>query len=134
MNQNFLEHMQKNTDRFFTKLQTCPINELYLATPEYLTPYLHYVKEHKWLFLSAVKNASALQMDNSYSRMFQHVFTPILDRFHVPDEDRNYLITCSIHGIMAIISEWLKNGCSDSVEHMAKLIQQYVYGRREPEQ
>ena len=44
MNEQFLAHMEKDTDAFVTKLRDCPLDELYLITPEYLTPYLGYIE------------------------------------------------------------------------------------------
>ena len=47
MNEQFLAHMKKDTDAFVTKMRDCPQDELYLITPEYLTPYLGYIEQHK---------------------------------------------------------------------------------------
>ena len=49
MNEQFLAHMKKDTDAFVTKMRDCPMDELYLITPEYLTPYLGYIEQHKRL-------------------------------------------------------------------------------------
>ena len=131
MNEQFLTHMKKDTDAFVTKLWDCPLDELYLITPEYLTPYLDYIEQHKLLFRTATENAAVLGMDKSYERMFCHVFTPILDRYGIPQQDRPYLMAFYIQGLMAIISEWLKNDCTDSVEDVVNVIQRCVKRRRE---
>ena len=83
MNEQFLASMEKDSDAFSTKLRNCPRDELYLITPDYLTPYLSYIKNNKRLFRTATENAAVLGMDKSYDRMFRHVFTPILDRYGV---------------------------------------------------
>lgn len=49
MNEQFLAHMKKDTDAFVTKMRDCPMDELYLITPEYLAPYLGYIEQHKRL-------------------------------------------------------------------------------------
>ena len=54
------------------------------------------------------------------------MFTPILDRFHVPQADRAYLMAFYISGLMAIISEWLKDDCRDSIEHITSIIQHCI--------
>ena len=131
MNEQFLTHMKKDTDAFVTKLWDCPLDELYLITPEYLTPYLDYIEQHKLLFRTATENAAVLGMDKSYERMFRHVFTPILDRYGIPQQDRPYLMAFYIQGLMAIISEWLKNDCTDSVADVVNVIQRCVKRRRE---
>ena len=43
------------------------------------------------------------------------MFTPILDRYGVLQQDRPYIMAFYIRGLMAIISEWLKNDCADSI-------------------
>lgn len=50
--------------------------------------------------------------------MFRHVFALILERYDVPEPDREYIMAFYIHGLMAVITEWLKNDCADSIEHI----------------
>ena len=131
MNEQFLTYMKKNSQTFVTKLRDCPLEELYLITPEYLTPYLGYIEQHKRLFRTATENAAVLGMDKSYDRMFRHVFTPILDRYGIPQQDRRYIMAFYIQGLMAIISEWLRNDCADSIAYVVDMIQRCVKRRRE---
>ena len=131
MNEQFLTYMKKDSQTFVTKLRDCPLDELYLITPEYLTPYLGYIEQHKRLFRTATENAAVLGMDKSYDRMFRHVFTPILDRYGIPQQDRRYIMAFYIQGLMAIISEWLKNDCADSIAYVVDMIQRCVKRRRE---
>lgn len=49
MNGQFLKYMDHNSGDFVSKLKDCPMEELYLVTPEYLKPYLKYIKEHRRL-------------------------------------------------------------------------------------
>ena len=60
MNEQFLACMEKDSDAFSAKLRNCPRDELYLITPEYLTPYLSYIKSNKRLFRTATENAAVL--------------------------------------------------------------------------
>ena len=131
MNEQFLTYMKKDSQTFVTKLRDCPLDELYLITPEYLTPYLGYIEQHKRLFRTATENAAVLGMDKSYDRMFRHVFTPILDRYGIPQQDRRYIMAFYIQGLMAIISEWLRNDCADSIAYVVDMVQQCVKRRRE---
>ena len=126
MNRQFYDYMAKDTTAFTSKLKESPVEELYLITPQYLTPYLSYIREHKRLFCTAMQRANVLNLDDTYGRMFTHVFTPILERYNVPQEDRGYLMTFYISGLMAIISEWLKHDCSDSIEHIISVMQRCV--------
>lgn len=131
MNRQFLDYMARDAETFVTKLHTCPLRELYLVTPAYLTPYLNYIKEHRRLFRTATENAAVLGLDSAYERMCRHVLTPILERYGVPEQDRAYLMAFYIHGLMAIITEWLKGGCADPVEHVISVIEGCVMTRQE---
>ena len=93
--------------------------------------YKKLLAQHKRLFRTATENAAVLEMDKSYERMLRHVFTPILDRYGVPEWDRPYLMAFYIHGLMAIISEWLKNDCVDSIADIVNVIQRCVKRRKE---
>ena len=81
---------------------------------------------------TAAEKADVLGLSKSYDRMFRHIFTPILERYGVPEHDRTYLMVFYIHGLMAIVAEWLKADCADSVEDMAAMMQKCVmqYGKQ----
>lgn len=119
----FVASMPHDTIVFLEKLQDRPLEELYLITPEYLTPYLTYIKEHRRVFKATVEQASALRMIDAYRDLNRYVFVPILERFEVPPEDQNYVMQFHISGLMAIINEWIKGDCKDSIEHIVSVMQ-----------
>lgn len=125
MNRQFIAYMQKN-DTFVARCQNCPLEELYLVTPEYLKPYLSYIKEHQRMFRTVLNNAATLRLENSYADLLQYVLLPIMKRYEIPEQDRTYIIAFYIHGLMAIITEWLRNNCSDSIEQIIAVIQKCV--------
>lgn len=123
MNGQFLSYFSQAPDTFVSKLYTCPMEELHLVTPEYLTPYLRYIQEHKGLFRAAVKNPAVLRSNDAYERISRHVFTPILERYQIPAQDRKYLMAFYIQGLMAIIAEWLERDCGDPIEHIISVME-----------
>ena len=62
---------------------------------------------------------------------FCYVFTPILERYEVPEKDRTYIMAFYIRGLMAIITEWLKTDCKDSIEYIITVIQKCVMRHQE---
>lgn len=130
MNEQFLEQMNLCKEFSVSKIRECALEELYLVTPEYLTPYLEYVSRNKRLFRTALKNSGSLGLDRTYNRMMHYVFTPILERFQIAEEKREYILTFYIHGLMAIISEWLKNDCTDSISQISEVMEQCVLHSR----
>jgi len=131
MDKQFRSYFKQSFGPFSARLRTCPPEELCLITPEYLGPYLRYVREHRHLFQAAAKNPAAMRLDDAYERMFLHVFTPILERYRVPEQDRKYLMAFYIRGLIAIIEEWLKQDCGDSIAHIASLMEQCIAKHRE---
>lgn len=124
MNEQFNAYMKQDAEAFMTKIKECPIDELYFITPEYLIPYLKYVREQKHLFFTAIKNTKALRLEESYDKLFRFVFEPILERHQVPVENRSYIMTFYIQGLMAVIIQWLKNDCKDTIEQIIKVMQE----------
>jgi len=122
----FITYMPHDAVEFLKKLQDRPLEELYLITPEYLTPYLSYIKERRRVFKTTVEQASALRMTDAYQKLICHVFIPIMNRFGVLTEDQKYVMQFHISGLMAIINEWLKNDCKDSIEHIISVMQRCI--------
>ncbi|MDO4854166.1 MAG: TetR-like C-terminal domain-containing protein [Coriobacteriia bacterium] len=126
INEQFLAHMKKDAAAFIERLRTCPREELYLVTPEYLVPYLGFIEQNQRLFLTVLDNAATLRLDQSYEAMFANVISPILDRYGVTEKDRPYLMAFYLQGLMTIVSVWLKGGCAEPVDYVVKMIQRCV--------
>ena len=122
----FVAFMPYDTVEFLEKIQDRPLDELYLITSEYLTPYLNYIKKHRRVFKATVEHAYDLRMNDAYGALNRHVLTPILNRFGVPPDDQKYVMQFHISGLMAIINEWVKDGCEDSVEHIISVMQRCI--------
>lgn len=119
----FVEAMPHDTAEFISQIQTRPLEELYLITPEYLTPYLNYIKKHRRIFRTTLEQASVLGMNDAYLSLNRHVFMPILNRYQVPLSSQKYMMPFYINGLMGIVNEWLKEDCEDSIERMISVIQ-----------
>lgn len=126
MNRQFYEHMSKSGIAPVADPSVCPLDELNFITPEYLLPYLEYVKRHRRLFRTTTEQADVLGADETYDRMFRRIFTPILARHNVPEAERAYIMAFYIRGIMAVITRWLEGDCTDSVEYIASIIERCV--------
>ncbi len=60
--------------------------------------------------------------------MFRHIFAPILERFRVSEEQRGFIMYFYIHGLIAIISEWLKGDCVQPVSMIIQIMEKCVMG------
>lgn len=120
----FLEQFDAEmTPRVFARINEGPRDELFLVTPEFLVPYLEFIRNNQRLMSSMVKNHRALRLDQSVTGLRRHVLDPILERFGVPEADRSYLLAFYLNGLVAMVNEWVAHGCVDPVEHVAELME-----------
>ena len=61
-----------------------------------------------------------------HAQLVRHVFTPLLDRFQVPEGEREYLVAFYLHGLLAVISQWLRRDCPEDVETLAAFLSRHV--------
>ena len=114
------------TERF----ENCELGDLVFVTTEYLTPYLTFMKENKRIFKVSIKQFRSMNMDEVYGKMFKHIFDPILSRFHVPENERSYVIKFYLTGVFAVLMEWLNQDCSDDMNTVIRIITDCVLGER----
>ena len=122
MNNEFLGTF-KDRQSVLPEIESCSPDELIWIKPEYLLPYLNYVKNNRQLYQAAMKNPAVFGADRTYKKMFEHIFDPVMERFGVPLDERHYLMAFYLKGIAGIIEEWLKGGCEDDIEHITKVIE-----------
>ncbi len=126
---DFLSYFLTDTKSISINLMNCELDELVFIGDKHLTPYLTYIKDHKEVFATALLHNKTLGFEDVYKRMFEHIFNPILDRFHYSANDRPYVMMYYLNGINAIVSEWLKNGCDKSTDEISKIIAICIYGK-----
>lgn len=122
MQKRFLSYFEHDAAEVIGKIKKCPLDELILITPEYLTPYLTYINENRRIYAAAMLHPDTFDSDGAYRAMFRHIFDPILERFRVPVDEREYMMTFYLNGIGAVVSSWLKNGCADSTDKLMSVI------------
>ena len=115
-----IAHGEEGINEFVT---SSSLDNLYLITPKYLTPYLQFIRDNKRLYATALKNVGLFKWENTYDNLFNKIFSPILDRFGQEEKIKPYLVLFYISGLMAIVTEWLKNDCAESVEEIISVIE-----------
>ena len=129
-NEDFLSYFEQSNQGFAEKIATRPLNELMLVTPEFLTPYLRFVEEHKPVFRAAFVHPAAMRSENKFRSLYQYIFDPILARFSVPPEKRKYMVQFYLQGIMAIIQAWVIDGCREEIPEIVEIITDCVSAHR----
>ncbi len=105
------------------------LKDLLFITPEYLTPYLTFIKDNQRLFKTAVRELGSMGFDKVYEKMFTYIFDPILARFDFPENTRAYVMKFYLSGITAIVMEWLDGDCGDSIDTIIGVITECVLGK-----
>ena len=125
-----LAYYEIDQKRISLQFATCKNEELLFITDEYLVPYLTFIKDNQRLFRVSIKQFDSLNMAEVYSKMFEHVFSPILECFYVPEKERSYVMKFYLTGVFAIVMEWLDKNCSDDTATVIKVIIDCVMGER----
>ena len=126
---NFLGYFSAKRSNVAIDYQNSKLEDLLFITPEYLNPYLTYVKENQRIFKTCLKHLNSLNFNTMYNDMFQGIFSPLLARFNLPEKERKYVLKFYLTGITAVVTEWLNNRCEDSIEDISKIIIQCVAGQ-----
>lgn len=126
---DFLSYFSVETQSVAQRFETCGLGELNFINEQYLMPYLSYMRDHRKVFAVAMAHMSTLGFDGVFQKLYRHVFDPILARFHYPEEHRAYVMRFYLNGITAVVAEWLRLGCVCSVEEIAAIIQECIFGR-----
>ena len=124
-----LTYYEIDQKRISLQFETCKREELLFITDEYLVPYLKFIKDNQRLFKVSIKQFNSFNMNEVYGRMFEHIFNPILERFHVPEKERAYVMKFYLTGVFAIVMEWLGKNCSDDIETVTRVITDCVMAR-----
>ena len=103
------------------RLRSENLDDLIFISPEYLKPYLEFVKDNKRLFKVVLSHSDVFNAEETFRKLFTEIFSPVLDRFSLPEQDKSYIISFYIAGIMAIISEWIRGDCADTVERVTDI-------------
>ena len=127
---SFLNYFSVDTKSITCRFDECELSDLVFITPEYITPYLNFVKDNQRLFKTTLKQLGVLEMDEVYKRLFTHIFSPILSRFHFPEKEKAYVMKFYLSGITAVVMDWVDNGCSDDMKDIIKIITDCILGDR----
>lgn len=126
---SFLTYFSVDRQSITIQYRDCKLQDLVFITPEYLTPYLTYIKENQKVFKTAIKHLGTMDFQKVYDKMFKFIFNPVLERFSFPEREREYVLKFYLTGITAIVMEWLKNDCEESMDDISRIIIQCVIGQ-----
>jgi AcrR family transcriptional regulator len=125
----FVSYFSEDTKSIAEHFRDCDLQDLNFVNERYLQPYLSFIKENQRVFIAVLSQPAAFESNAIFERLFDNIFNPILDRFHYPRDEQNYVMMFYLNGITAIIKEWIKNGCQKNIEEVANIIHYCIFGR-----
>lgn len=126
INKKFVSYFPKNSEEVLKNINTSDINNLIFITPEFLIPYLNYIKENKIIYSVSIKHPTKMQSIEKYNLLNSKIIFPILKKFDIKENEFNFFSAYYINGISAIINEWIKNNCKEDVDFVCNLITKCV--------
>ena len=127
VNNHFFVYM-KSEVKVDNEIRTdCSLDELIFVTPRYLIPYLKYIKENRRLFRTVIENSAILKLEETYRNLFRQVFEPVMKKLNFSENEREYILTFYLHGLIAIVTKWLENDCRDSIEQITEIMQMCIF-------
>ena len=94
-----------------------------LTTSKYLVPYLNFIKDNKKAFKLASTKPLLFKSDKAFKKLNENIFEPVLDRYGVKEDEKQYILAFYVKGVFSIILKWLDNNCSDDVELIVNIIE-----------
>lgn len=126
---SFTSYFDVNAENITSRFANCDLPELNYINEKYLHPYLLFIKENRRVFFAVLSQPITFDSNIIFQRLFDNIFSPILDRFHYPRDEQNYVMMFYLNGITAIITEWLKDDCKKSIEEISIIIRYCIFGR-----
>ncbi len=126
---SFLSYFSIEKQSIAYKFENCDLKDLIFVTPEYLSPYLTFIKENQRIFKTSIRQFGSMDFDSVYNKMFKYIFNPVLARFDFPEKDRVYILKFYLVGITAVVMEWLENDCVEEIDNIIRIIIDCVVGK-----
>lgn len=94
----------------------------FFITPEYIVPYLKFVKENKKLFKLIHEKPYVFNNERAFEKLYRSIFSVILDKFGVREDEKQYVFSFYTQGTLAIIMKWIENDCRDEIDRIVSII------------
>ena len=105
-----------------TDISKMTADELVFISPQYLVPYLTFIKKNRRLY-EVYNNSGAFRIGEMDKALIENIFVPIYAKNGVTDRKIvEYMSHYFISGVTAITMEWVKRGCEDDILFICEVI------------
>lgn len=101
-------------------------NELFLIDDNHLIPYLNFLKENKNIYKLIHNNPFIFKKQETLENMYNNLFSVILDKYGVVNEEKEYIFAFFSFGLVAIIQKWIENDCKDDIFKIANIMKKVI--------
>lgn len=121
-NKEFMNYFNNSSTDINEYINNKDLNQLMLLTPQYLKPFVLYVYENRKLYKLILDRPVLFKSEQNFKNMYKEIFIPIMNCFNIDEKLQKYLVNYYCSGITAIINEWLKGDCKESVDEILNII------------
>ena len=107
-------------------VNTSSKEELFLIKDEYLIPYLNFIKENKKIYKLIHDKPNIFKKQYASKLFYEQIFSKILDKFYVTNDEKEYIFSYFSLGIVAIIQKWVEKDCIDDIDKIASIIKKVI--------
>lgn len=126
MNAKLSERFERSAADTIEAIRTAPLDELVFVTDEYLRPYLEFVQDNRPFYRAMLANGHTLQAQERFDALAKHIIDPVLERFGYPSEQRAFVTSFYVHGLFAVVQDWIRSGCETPIDEMVRIIKTCV--------
>ena len=122
----FFSYFKEDGTDFVSRIPQMDPEELNFINAHFLVPYLNYIKDNRRVFKATLKRPDTLRADERYRKLYKYIVDPVLEKYGIPAEKRNYYNVFFVNGMIAVINVWLKDDCRETPEEISELIENLV--------
>lgn len=116
------KRFQEGYKKTFIDVSMGSVDDVFFITPEYIKPYLNFVKENKELFKLIHEKPQIFNNQRAFERLYLDLFSHILDKFGVDEKEKPYIFAFYTQGVLAVVMKWVNRGCKEDVDFIMEMI------------
>lgn len=117
-----MEMLEKKFYSSFSSVMNEKPKDSYYITPDYLKPYLEFVKENRIIYRLICEKTNLFETQKTLNRLYKNIFQPILENHHVPKEKQAIIFSYYFGGVSSMIRKWVFLDCAVDVDDMMEMI------------
>lgn len=98
-----------------------------LTSPDFLRPYLKFVKENKRAYRLIHEKPELFSADKAFKKMYSKIIDPTLEAFNVDEREKEYVFQFYTQGSLAVIKKWVEKECDDDIDFVVDLIARHTH-------